>query len=115
MTQDSTTTSRQTKTEPASSGKNQWLQRIVFSFMVAIPVSILSILTYDHYFAPKIMVVDFKGFLEKQRKLFLSGNIDEETLKRNLTGLQVKIQSQPSNIIILNKETVLNDAKALTE
>ncbi len=104
-----------TRTNATPSGKFQWLQRIAFSFMVVIPVSVLSILIYHHYFAPQIMVVDYKEFLEEQRKLFLSGNIDEDTLQRNLTGLQVKIQSQPSNIIILNKETVLNDAKALTD
>ena len=90
--------------------KGYWLQMAVVSLLI----SLFSIYVYDYFFAPKIVAVDIKGYVAEQRALYLSGKIDDATLKNNLERLQRKIDSIPKNKIVITGDVVVTHAEAVT-
>ncbi len=85
-----------------------------FTVLIAVTISLLCLFVYDTYYAPKIITVDLKGYMAEQKKLYLSGQIDDAALKENIDQLQKKIKSVPENTIVLIEEVVVSDAATLT-
>lgn len=62
-------TLKQSEQKPA---RFAWFKTIFISICVSVLVSGMSVYIYDTYYAPKFLTVDFKGYVEQQRKLFLA-------------------------------------------
>lgn len=93
--------------------KFAWFKTIFISIFISIFVSGTTFYLYDTYFAPKIITVDLKEFVNTQKKLFLAGLIDEKTMQKNTELFKKKIKSAPKNTIILVKEAVVSDEESL--
>ncbi len=98
--------------EGAKKQKRPWLHWL-FTVFLAMTISILSLYVYDAWFAPKIVTVDFKAYLEGEKKRYLSGEIDDAALEENMERFQQKIKSLPKNTTVLIEEVVVSDAETL--
>ncbi|NKE71272.1 hypothetical protein [Candidatus Manganitrophus noduliformans] len=87
----------------------QWVITVVVSAFL----SVFSVLVYDRYFATKIVAVDVRGFMEEQKKLYLSGVIGDERLKEEIEKLEKAISGVPSNKVVLMGEVVVRNAESL--
>ena len=81
--------------------------------LISIGISLLSVLAYDRYFAPKIVAIDVRGYMAAQKELYLSGKINDETLKGNLERLQRIIEGVPKNKTVLMGDVVLRNEESL--
>ncbi len=107
------TTPKTTQQDEPKPTKFAWFKTLFISAFVSILVSGASFYIYDIYYAPKFLTVDFKGYVEQQRKLFLAKKIDETDLKKNLKIFQEKIKAVPENTIVLIKEAVVSDEETI--
>jgi len=90
--------------------RSPWIQTVVISLVI----SAFSLFIYDHFYAPKIVAFDIKGYMADQRALYLSGKIDDAILKKNLNELQQKIAGMPKNKTIIMGDVVVSQTETLT-
>ena len=83
----------------------------LFVIIVVINLVLTSglIFLYDRFIAPKIVAVDIKGFVEKQRDLYVAKKIDDEQLKANLDAMEKKIKSMPKNTIMISADVMVGE------
>jgi hypothetical protein len=74
---------------------------LVKTVAVSAAVSAATIAAYDHWFAQKIVALDVKGYIARQRDLFVSGKINEEQLKQNFDRLELAREKVPANRVII--------------
>jgi len=86
---------------------------LVCVLILNILVSSGTVFLYDRYFAPKIVSVDLKGYISKQKDLFLDGKINEEQFRQNIDRLEKAIDEVPKNKIILTGDVVIRNAEVL--
>lgn len=70
---------------------------------------------YDRFMAPKIVAVDIKGFIEKQRNLYIANKINDEQLKANLDAMEKKIKAMPKNTIIITADVMVGENAKVIE
>lgn len=90
-----------------------YLEIIVISMIVAG----IAVFGYDRLYAPKIKVVDLKGYLRTQKALLVSGEIDKDQWQANLDKVGQIIDSEAQshkNQVILLKEVVLKNGDELS-
>ncbi|MDO9529999.1 MAG: hypothetical protein Q7J27_12705 [Syntrophales bacterium] len=83
------------------------------SIVISLIISLSCVAGYHHYFAPRIVTVDLKGYVQAQRDLFLANKIDQEGLRRNLDKMEEIITSIPKNNIVFSRDAVLRNAKVI--
>jgi len=83
------------------------------SILVSLIVSISCVTGYHHYVAPRILVVDLKGYVREQRDLFLANQITQEDLRKNLDKMEEVITSIPKNNIVFSRDAVLRNAEVI--
>jgi hypothetical protein len=71
-------------------------------------ISFLSIITYDRFYALKIVAIDTTPFIKKIQSEYLKGGMTEAELDKKLKGLLAIIESQPKNQVILMSEVVVS-------
>ena len=109
MQNDKDKTSKLVKTK-----KRQFsLYPILMSILVSLIISLSCVAGYHHYFAPKIVVVDLKGYVKEQRDLFLANKIGQKDLRRNLDKMEEIITSVPKNNIVFSRDAVLRNATVI--
>jgi len=64
---------------------------------------------YDRYMAPRVVAVDIKGFIERQRDLYVSRKINDEQLKANLDAMEHRIKSMPKNVVMITADVVVGE------
>ena len=64
---------------------------------------------YDRYMAPRVVAVDIKGFIERQRDLYVSRKINDEQLKANLDAMEYRIKSMPKNVVMITADVVVGE------
>ena len=84
-----------------------WIAVIVISLLV----SVLSVFSYDRFFAQKIIAVDMKGYITKQRDLYLEGKLTDEQFRANIDKLEEAIKGIPSNKVAIMGDVVLKNAE----
>ena len=85
----------------------------LISLVISLIISLSCVAGYHHYFAPRIVVVDLKGYVKAQRDLFLTNKIGQEDLRRNLDKMEEIITSIPKNNIVFSRDAVLRNAKVI--
>jgi len=63
---------------------------------------------YDRFFAPKVKVIDLKGYMHTNTKMLAAGAINEEQWQRNFDALEQMLREQPSHHLIILKDVVLH-------
>ncbi len=54
-----------------------------------------------------------KGYLEKQKKLYMEGAIDDEELRENLARIEKLINELPENRVVIMEEVVIRNAEVI--
>lgn len=65
--------------------------------VISLLISVLSVFFYDRFFAQKIIAVDMKGYIAKQRDLYMEGKLTDEQFRANVDKLEDAVKSIPSN------------------
>jgi len=86
---------------------------ILMIAIVSFVVSGISIYTYDRFYVPKIVAIDFKGYLQNQRELWVSGKITEAQLKQNLDVLEAFVEKIPKKNIVLMADAVIRNIEVM--
>ena len=74
--------------EPFVKGERSDWGRTVKAVLISVLLTIGILAAYDRYFAQKIVALDVKGYIAKQRDLFLAGKINEDQLKNSFDRLE---------------------------
>lgn len=82
---------------------------------ITLAMTTVALFCYDRYFAQKIYVVDFKGYLRTQRSLLAVGKIDEAAWKAHLDNVEQLLdeKSTDSRNVILFGDAVLRNGKRI--
>ena len=101
----------QQSTMPANKNTNKKDPGLIGFFVIIVVINLVLtsglIFLYDRFMAPKIVAVDIKGFVEKQRDLYIAKKINEEQLKANLDAMEKKIKSMPKNTIMISADVMV--------
>jgi hypothetical protein len=84
-----------------------WLTVIAISLLV----SVLSVFFYDRFFAQKVIAVDMKGYITKQRDLYTGGKLTDEQFRANIDKLEEAVKSIPANRVAIMGDVVLKNAE----
>ena len=103
----------QQSTMPANKNTNKKDPGLIGFFVIIVVINLVLtsglIFLYDRFMAPKIVAVDIKGFVEKQRDLYIAKKIDDEQLKANLDAMEKKIKSMPKNTIMISADVMVGE------
>jgi hypothetical protein len=86
-----------------------YLEVIVISLVVIAA----ALFGYHRLFAPKLMVLDLKGYLRTQKALLSAGEISEEQWKAGLDRVEETLNSQNANHVVVLKEVVLRNGEEI--
>jgi hypothetical protein len=76
-----------------------------------VAVSALTLFAYDRFYATKVAVFDFAGYIEKTRNDVATGKIDNNQMLARLDEVKKMLDSMPSNVIVLAGDTILGNPK----
>ena len=79
--------------------------------IISLLISVLSLFFYDRFFAQKIIAVDMKGYIAKQRDLYMEGKLTDEQFRANVDKLEDAVKSIPSNRVAIMGDVVLKNAE----
>ena len=79
--------------------------------IVSLLISVLSVFSYDRFFAQKIISVDMKGYIARQRDLYLEGKLTDEQFRANIDKLEEAIKNIPANRVAIMGDVVLKNAE----
>jgi|GEM_PF-744413 len=98
---------------PANKNTNKKDLGLIGFFVIVVVINLVLtsglIFLYDRFMAPKIVAVDIKGFVEKQRDLYVAKKINDEQLKANLDAMEKKIKSMPKNTIMISADVMVGE------
>ena len=80
-------------------------------FIICVAVSALTLFAYDRFYATKVAVFDFAGYIEKTRNDVATGKIDNNQMLARLDEVKKMLDSMPSNVIVLAGDTILGNPK----
>jgi hypothetical protein len=88
--------------------------KLIFVMLIlSIVMSVAAVYIYDRHFALKVVAVDMKGYLEKQKKLYMEGAIDDTELRENLARIERLINDLPENRVVIMEEVVIRNAEVI--
>ena len=88
-----------------------WLAVAALCLLISMAVSAGSVYVYDHYFAQKIVSVDIKGYIAKQRDLYLSGKETGKQFRANIDKLATAVKGIPQNRVAIMGDAVIKNAE----
>jgi hypothetical protein len=88
--------------------------KLIFVMLIlSIAMSVAAVYVYDRHFAQKVVAVDMKGYLEKQKKLYMEGVIDDTELRENLARMERLISEVPENHVVVMEEVVIRNEEVI--
>ena len=102
-------TSPEKSGEPRKSGKPGLAGLFVTVAVINLVLTSGLLYLYDKYMAPRVVAVDIKGFIERQRDLYVSRKINDEQLKANLDAMEHRIKSMPKNVVMITADVVVGE------
>jgi hypothetical protein len=86
-------------------------------FFCAVLVSLLSsfgsVYLYDRFLAQKVVAVDLQGFLAKQKRSYLRGDIDDAELKKRMDRLEQLVESLPKRYAVVLGDVVVRNVEVI--
>ncbi|MDD5007325.1 MAG: hypothetical protein PHU49_04415 [Syntrophorhabdaceae bacterium] len=95
--------------EPEKSGKPGLVSLFVTVAILNLVLTSGLLYLYDGYVVPRVVAVDIKGFIERQRDLYVSKKINDEQLKANLDAMEHRIKSMPKNVVMITADVVVGE------
>ncbi|OPY66948.1 MAG: hypothetical protein A4E63_02386 [Syntrophorhabdus sp. PtaU1.Bin050] len=86
---------------------------IVVAAIVSLVSSVGSIVTYDRFFAQKVVTANISKFVIDQRELYFQGKIDKQQYINSLTNFIALLKNQPKNKVIILEDVVAANAEKL--
>jgi len=80
---------------------------------ISFGVSLATIFGYDRLYAQKVVAVDIKGYIAKQRDNYLAGKLNDEELKRSFDRLESVITTIPKNRVVIMGDAVVRNAETV--
>jgi len=87
---------------------------VAVAIIVSLAISAGAIYLYDRHFAPRIVVLDLNGYIEKQNVQFTGNRIDAQKLRARFKAARGKIEELSRDSIILSKEAVIAGGKDIS-
>lgn len=88
-------------------------KQLLMTAVICVVVSVFSIMTYDRFFATKIVALDTTTYLKEVQAEFVKGKMSDAELDKRLTRLKDVLNKQSSNSVVLNAEVVMRNAKRI--
>lgn len=86
---------------------------ILMTAVICVAVSVLSLVTYDRFFATKIVALDTTTYLKEVQTEYVKGKMSDEELDKRLTRIKDILNKQPSNSVVINAEVVMRNAQRI--
>jgi len=86
---------------------------LLTAIIISVVMSVASVAVYHHFYAPKIVALDIKGFLAEKRDLYVQGKLTEADFKKSIDNLEAVANSIPSNHMVLAGDAVLRNVEVL--
>ena len=87
----------------------------LFALCLAISccASLIVIYGYDRWYAQKIVAVDIKGYIARQRESYLAGKMTDDELKKSFDRLESVITAIPRNRVVIMGDAVVRNAETV--
>jgi hypothetical protein len=85
------------------------------TIIIAVAITVATLIGYDRYMALKISTVDLKGYLRTQKALLVAGEISETEWQTRLDTIEQfldKTADNPHHVILL-KDVVLRNGETI--
>ena len=80
---------------------------------ISFGASLIAIYGYDRWYAQKIVAVDIKGYIARQRESYLAGKMTDDELKKSFDRLESVITAIPRNRVVIMGDAVVRNAETV--
>ena len=80
---------------------------------ISFGASLVAIYGYDRWYAQKIVAVDIKGYIARQRESYLAGTMTDDELKKSFDRLEAVITAIPRNRVVIMGDAVVRNAETV--
>ena len=80
---------------------------------ISFGASLTVISGYDRWYAQKIVAVDIKGYIARQRESYLAGTMTDDELKKSFDRLEAVITAIPRNRVVIMGDAVVRNAETV--
>lgn len=98
---------------PSALSPPGYLAVVLIAALVGSAASTVAVGLYDRFYAQKVVVVDLKGFIQRQRDLLVEGKIEEQGLRDSFDRMEAVFDRIPANHVVILKEVVLRNGRDL--
>ena len=96
-----------------SKGHPTVLPMVALCVAISFGASLTVISGYDRWYAQKIVAVDIKGYIARQRESYLAGTMTDDDLKKSFDRLESVITAIPRNRVVIMGDAVVRNAETV--
>ena len=89
------------------------LPMVALCVAISFGASLAAIYGYDRWYAQKIVAVDIKGYIARQRESYLAGKMSDDELKKSFDRLESVITAIPRNRVVIMGDAVVRNAETV--
>ena len=89
------------------------LPMVALYVAISFGASLTVISGYDRWYAQKIVAVDIKGYIARQRESYLAGKMTDDELKKSFDRLESVITAIPRNRVVIMGDAVVRNAETV--
>jgi len=86
---------------------------VALCLVVSTVTSIITLFSYDHWYAQKVVAVDIKGYIEAQRENYLAGKMSDDDLRKSFDRLEAVVTAIPKNRVVIMGDAVVRNAETI--
>ena len=90
-----------------------YLAVVLIAALVGSAASTVAVGLYDRFYAQKVIAVDLKGFIQRQRDMLVEGKVDDQGLRDSFDRMEAAFDRIPANHVVILKEVVLRNGRDL--
>jgi len=91
----------------------QALFDLIYTVFISAIISVVCVFIYHERFAPEIVTVDIKGYVEAQKELYVAGKIDEMQLKKKIQKLSEILKALPENEKVIAQDAAIQNIRTI--
>ncbi|MHB8712483.1 MAG: hypothetical protein ACYC9T_09265 [Trichloromonadaceae bacterium] len=99
--------------QPSTLSPPGYLAVVLIAALVGSIASTVAVGLYDRFYAQKVVAVDLKGFIQRQRDMLVEGKIEEQGLRDSFDRMEAVFDRIPANHVVILKEVVLRNGRDL--
>ena len=89
------------------------LPMVALCVAISFGASLTVISGYDRWYAQKIVAVDIKGYIARQRESYLAGKMSDDEPKKSFDRLESVITAIPRNRVVIMGDAVVRNAETV--